>query len=217
MNRILKRCQNDKLSNIDIAYLNDKLNQMIVESKVNLVGDLLKNILKKIDIKTHIQYAIQDKNFIICHYFIDTLYKYVEFDDPVYTEIIEQIESFISKLQQNLRDILIKLRWTNHSKYQKLQPYVSALIDLEKISLLNECIKEDHSYSNSDIKNLIKEQTNSYCVKRLWFIKQALSNYGKRRNDDFIDMKKNLYDIYQFVERPVVKIDLPIDDLEYSK
>jgi hypothetical protein len=216
MNRILKKCQNDKLSNIDIAYLNDKLNQMIVESKVNLVGDLLKNILKKIDIKTHIQYAIQDKNFVICHYFIDTLYKYIEFDDPVYTEIIEQIESFISKLQQDLRQILIQIRWANYGKYQKLKPYIPALIDLEKISLLNECLKED-TYYKTDTTKLIKEQISSYCVKRLWFIKQALSNYGRRCNDDFIDMKKNLYDIYQFIERPAVMIDLPIDELEYSK
>lgn len=216
MDTVLNKYQNGKLSNIDIAYLNDRLNQMIEEENVVLVNKLLKNILKKIDIKRHLQYAVQDKNFNLYHYFIDTLYKYIEFDDPVYTEIIEQIENYISKLQQNLRVLLIKLRWANYGKYQKLKPYIPALIDLEKISLLNEYLKED-TYYKTDTTKLIKEQTSSYCVKRLWFIKQALSNYGKRCSDEFIDMKKNLYDIYQFVEKPAIKIKPVVDDLEYSR
>lgn len=217
MDTVLNKYQNSKLSNVDIAYLNDKFNAMIEEENVDLVNKLLKNILKKIDIKRHLQYAVQDKNFSLYHYFINTLYKYIEFDDPVYMEIIEQIEIYISKLQQNLRVLLIKLRWVNHSKYTYLKPYVSALIDLEQIKLVNQCMNDDISYYKSDITNLIREQSRSYCIKRLWFIKQALSNYGKRCNDEFIDMKKNLYDIYQFVEKPAIKIEPVVDDLEYSK
>lgn len=202
MNKNLELYKTQVSDDAIIIYFNYIFNQKLDANKSGFIHDVVassKHI--KDNLKKHIEYAYRNNDYKLYRYFINNLYKYIDFDDPIYRQYIKNKVEFIDKLDRRLYNYVSNM-WCDSTVYKQSTMIIAELINLDSINIVQKNGKHSGEHAHAII-SISKYYSRRYRIDRLWFIKQMLINYVKKRGDDLIHMKKNIHDIFQFVANPI--------------